>query len=509
MTLLEVVLALSLMSVISVLSAHAVRTTRQAWDIQDQRSDRLQHLSGTLAHITRGVRTARDVVSVSGPTVTAGNLEITLPDDSVVKWLLDDIEREVRYEIDGASPAHLLATGVNSLTFECFQIDGVTPTTVPADVRLIRVTASVTTPVQGTPLSLRSTVWIRKQRDATAAPYLDFYASNWSSPNGWFDPSYFFGPPDGLSSYGDAGASISSFGFDTSTHSGTVGTVLVGLYVAANGPIGEDVVDIQIRRGSSSDLGPVRSFGAPVLTRFENNSDWLWVDITDDFASWTYEDIDTNDFRVLIANRDAGVGGARISVDSVVVRAFESGPVTETYWLTAEGTWNGEWLDRDRALGAPNASYARSNLTFDNDVDRQAYFFNPSVVDLGTIVRVRILVTDYFIDAPFVNNRFSVRFPATSEAPESNDTPVPVTAREVPVSELNLHVGEANLGSVSMDFTGLDSLWTWPSLNARFVRLYGASIGVPDGGNIKLDAVAVEVRYVPPSLATVVLWEEL
>ena len=124
------------------------------------------------------------------------------------------------------------------------------------------------------------------------------------------------------------------------------------------------------------------------------------------------------------------------------------------------------------------------------------------------IVRVRLVVLNFHLDVPFVDDQFHVRFPSPTESQEPNDTPVPNSAEGVPISVLNQHVGSANPGTVSFDFTNLEA-WTWPGLNSRYVRLYGTAIGVPDGGNIKVDAVGVEVRHVPPSQAAVVLWEEL
>ena len=76
MTLLETVLAMSLLSMIALTGAQAVRMSWQAWDVQDQRSDMLQHLSGVLTHITRLVRSASDrplnhLISLQRNPVTA------------------------------------------------------------------------------------------------------------------------------------------------------------------------------------------------------------------------------------------------------------------------------------------------------------------------------------------------------------------------------------------------------------------------------------------------------
>ena len=68
MTLLETVLAMTLMSVIALLGAQSVRITWQAWGLQDLRSDVFQHMHGALSHITRHLRSARNVVSMSAAT---------------------------------------------------------------------------------------------------------------------------------------------------------------------------------------------------------------------------------------------------------------------------------------------------------------------------------------------------------------------------------------------------------------------------------------------------------
>lgn len=505
MTLLETVLAMSLLTIISVASAQVVRTAWQAWDIQDRRSDVLQHLGGTLAHVTRHLRMCRNVISVSGPTDTSGNLEITLPNDSVVKWYHDNVDRVVRYEIDGNAPGELLATGIDELKFECFEIDGVTPTTVPADVRMIRTTVTVTIPVQETPLSLSSTVWIRKQRDALASPFIDFYATSHGGGASWNGNDNLPGPPDGLLSYGTEGAKIDAQ-FSVSGYTGTLGTVLVGLYLKTEVPMGDDVLEIQICNRAPSD-GPIHTFGQRPLLRFEDNIDWFWVDVTDDYASWSYEDL--ADIHVDIDNEDSGAGGTTIYVDSVKIRTFETAPLTQTFWLTGVGTQFNEWGNTWRAVGPPDAVHAYS-LIFsiaEWDIDRQDYFYAGSWEDLGTITRVRLVITNYYVTAAVVDDEFHARLPLTTESGEIQDTAAPNTAEQVPLAVLNQHVGSANPGTEYLDFSNLES-WTWTGIRSRLVRLYMSAIGLPEA-EIYVDGVAVEVRYVPPNEAAVVLWEEL
>ncbi|MCH7719630.1 MAG: hypothetical protein IH988_01385 [Planctomycetes bacterium] len=504
MTLLETVLAMTLLSLISVLGAQVVRTSWQAWDIQDRRSDTFQHLNGVLTHVTRHLRMCRSVFAVSGPIDTSGNLEIKLPDDSMVKWFHDAPNRVVRYEINGVTPTHLLATGIDALKFECFQIDGVTTTTVPGDIRMIRTTATVTIPVQGTPFTLSSTVWIRKKQSVLAAEFTDFYALNSSAPVGWQDHGSLIGPPNGVLSSGPSGAAVRAFGFDPTGYTGTVGTVLVGLYLQSNSLIGDDLLELHIERGT---VGPVHSFGEAALFRFDNTMDWFWVDVTDDFAAWTYEDLVST--RVELTNLDAGAGGTIIRLDSVVIRTFEAAPLTQSFWLTAVGPTFNEWGDRSDAVGPPDGDRARSRISSMSqwDIDRQDYTYTGSWQDLGTIIGVRLYMVDFYMTGTVVDDKFHARLPTTTEPGETIDTTAPNTAEEVPKDRLNDHVGLGNLGTVSLDFSNLES-WTWTGLRSRFVRLYMSAIDLPET-EIYVDGVRVEVRYVPPNETAMVLWEEL
>jgi hypothetical protein len=415
------------------------------------------------------------------------------------------VDRVVRYEVNGNAPGDLLATGIDSLKFECFEIDGVTPTTVPDDIRMIRTTASVTIPVQGTPFALSSTVWIRKQQDALAASFIDFYATGHGGGSTWTDNDNLPGPPDGLLSYGIEGAKIDAH-FDVSGYTGTLGTVLVGLYLKTEVPMGDDVLEIQIRNRAPSD-GPIHTFGQRPLLRFEDNIDWFWVDVTDDYASWSYEDL--ADIHVDIDNEDSGAGGTTVYVDSVKIRTFEAAPLAQTFWLTGVGTRFNEWGNTPGAVGPPDAVHAYSRIfsMAESDIDRQDYFYAGSWEDLGTIIGVRLVIADYYVTATLVDDEFHARLPATTDTSEAQDTPAPVTAEQVPLAELNQHVGSANLGTTYLDFSNLES-WTWTGIRSRLVRLYMSAIALPEA-EIYVDGVAVEVRYVPPNEAAVVLWEEL
>lgn len=489
MTLLETMLTMSMLSVIALLSAQAVFTTRTAWDIQDQRSEMFQHLGGLLGHVTRQVRMSHSIVTLSDPAVTSGFLSITLPDDSVVKWAHDGVDFVVRYGAD--PPTELLATGIDSLKFECFELDGLTTTIVPGDVRMIRVTASATLPVQGTSLSLSSTIWIRKQQDALTPPFDDFYAMQTDNPPGWADHTNLRGQPDGLVGVGGGGARVRASGFDTTGYTGVLGTVLVGFYFKTGGNLDNDLLEVYIEREST---GPTHSYGKRPLRRFENSIDWLWINVTDDFAGWTYADIAAS--YVEIVNQDAGSGGTTIEVDSLKFRSFVDAPTAQVFWMTGLGSDSNEWVDQMAGLGAQDGAFAQSN--FEGSNDRQSYAYTSPWEDLGAIVRVRLLL-NYYVGATILDDEVECKLSHTADNTKYTET---LTA-----AVLNLHVGVANQGTTAMDFSGYET-WTWPSINSYEVLVRARKKDGADG-LIYVDAVGLEVQYVEPTDVAVVLWEEL
>ncbi len=504
MTLLETMLAMSLLTMIALLGAQGLRTTWQAWDMQDNRSTKYQFLEGTLAHITKHLRSARDIVAISAATDTSGSLTIALPDATVVTWDHDAALHRVRY---GATPpGDLLANDIDTLKFEGFEIDGITPTVVPADIRMIRTTASFTVPVQNVPFSLSTDVWIRKQRDGLAAPFIDFDATSASGIGGWGAAASVTGPADNIFGWGSQYSSVAASNFDTSAQVQTdpVGTVLVGFLLKTNASTLYDAVTVQANVNGT--IGPAHSFDSSSLIRFVNNPDWFWVDITDDHSIWTYADVSQT--VVTFTNQGEVWWASTTYVDSIKIRTFTSGPNVETYWMSAAGPGQQEWFAPSAALGAPNGSYAHSQI-FDSwawDIDRQGYSFTSSPEDLGTIARVRLNVR-YYLSWPMFDDMFHARLPLVSDPGEVTNTDAPTTATTARNAVLNQHVGSGNPGTLYLDLTN-NELWTWVDLRSRFVRLYMDSIGSPDA-EIFVDAVAVEVRYVPPNQAAVVLWEEL
>ena len=374
MTLLEAVLAMTILTTISLLGAEALRTTWQSWDIQDKRSEQLQHLEGALSHITRQLRTARNVVLVTPSTDNSGAIHITLPDTTVVEWNHDEITNEINYTANLSTS--LLAAGIDELKFECYEIDGTTLTTNVPDIRTIRTTVTVIIPVQNTPYSLSTTVWLRKQHDELLADYTDFYALNSSTSSGWTDHDKLRGVPDGLLSYGGEGTRVKGFGYDPTGYSGSIGTILVGLLIKTDGPLQGDQLTIQLYNGA---LGPLHSYEQAQLMRIENNLGWVWVDVTDDYVSWAYEDLSST--RVDLTNDDAGPGGTTVRLDAMKLRVFETAPLTQSFWLSAEGGWNSEWRDRSNAIGTSDSLVSRLLLDANVQNAKRCWEFAAGAVD--------------------------------------------------------------------------------------------------------------------------------
>ncbi|UCD30512.1 MAG: hypothetical protein JSV03_08605, partial [Planctomycetota bacterium] len=72
---------------------------------------------------------------------------------------------------------------------------------------------------------------------------------------------------------------------------------------------------------------------------------------------------------------------------------------------------------------------------------------------------------------------------------------------------LNQHVGSANQGTVSVDFSNYED-WTWSSIDSREVVLIALKQGEGEDGTIFVDTTVLEVQHAQLE-PTIILWEEL
>lgn len=160
MTLLEVVIASSMLAMLMTAVALVMRTSRAAWDAQEADSSVVEAAHATLRHIVREIRQAQRVASVSDASDDSGRLAITTQDESVHVWEHDAGTNSVWFGVTTATA--LLAPQIQGLRFTCYQFDGVTVTTVPDDIQSIRIDVMFVLPREsGGQRTVSSRAWLR------------------------------------------------------------------------------------------------------------------------------------------------------------------------------------------------------------------------------------------------------------------------------------------------------------------------------------------------------------
>ena len=157
-SLLELLVAASLMASIVTAAAMVLRSTQTSWTMHASDQEKLGAAYGTLRHITRGVRQAESVSAISAAGDLSGSLTVLLASGQTVIW--DHSGTEVNY--GAGSPTSLLADGVSELSFVGYKADGTTTTIIPSEVQSIVCTVKVSLQRTSAPTrTLSSRIWLR------------------------------------------------------------------------------------------------------------------------------------------------------------------------------------------------------------------------------------------------------------------------------------------------------------------------------------------------------------
>jgi len=160
MSLLELVIATSLMTMVLATISVVMRTGRAAWEAHEGDFTRLEAAHATVRHIVRLARQAEDVLAVSPSTDSSGSLSIRMPTGEIYFWDHDANTSTVHFGQNVAN--NLLADNINQLSFAAYEADGVTPASAVDDIQCLRVTVTVLLPREtNAPRSVTSWVWVR------------------------------------------------------------------------------------------------------------------------------------------------------------------------------------------------------------------------------------------------------------------------------------------------------------------------------------------------------------
>jgi hypothetical protein len=160
MSLLELVIATSMLAMVLTSVSVVLRTGRQAWEAHEADFTRIEAAHATLRHIVREVRQADAVNSISAATDNSGRLSLLMPNGAVKVWAHDAGTGRVNYGITNASS--LLAPDIKGLRFVGFQADGTTQTAAPDEVQALRIEVTIQLPVAANGTRVASSwAWVR------------------------------------------------------------------------------------------------------------------------------------------------------------------------------------------------------------------------------------------------------------------------------------------------------------------------------------------------------------
>ncbi len=159
LTLLEVVIAGSMLAVVMTSLSLVLRTARTSWEANDNDYGSIHYAHTVALHFVREAREARSVASFA-----ADDVAFTLRDGSQLGWRFEpNGDSGVVYvrssRIGEESP---LAFGIHNLSFTGYLPDGITPATNLEEIALIEVQVSVRMARSSNSIqTIASRVWIR------------------------------------------------------------------------------------------------------------------------------------------------------------------------------------------------------------------------------------------------------------------------------------------------------------------------------------------------------------
>ena len=123
-SLLELVIAMTLLSVVMTATTVVLRTARQAWEAHEADHVRIRTAHSAVRHIIRQVRDAAEVVSVTNSRKVSSTLSVRMNDGDQLTWKHDAKSKRILFTQTSVSKqATVLAEGIETLEFRPVRVD--------------------------------------------------------------------------------------------------------------------------------------------------------------------------------------------------------------------------------------------------------------------------------------------------------------------------------------------------------------------------------------------------
>lgn len=155
MTLLEIVIASTLLTGIVAGVSLVMRTGYTSWSARDGDLKKIEAAQATIRHVVRSVRQAKGIISISGTA-----LSLAMPAGQTRAWSYNAAASTVYFGIPTAT--NILAEGISGFTLTGYRADGTTVTSSPAQIQLIKVQVQVSLPRDvGGSRTISCLAWVR------------------------------------------------------------------------------------------------------------------------------------------------------------------------------------------------------------------------------------------------------------------------------------------------------------------------------------------------------------
>jgi Tfp pilus assembly protein PilV len=161
-TMLEVIIAGSMLAMVMTSLSVVLRTSRVAWEANDEDYGSMHHAHAVTRHLVRQSREASSVAAIA-----ANELQLRMNDGSTLTWKHLAVGPDARPNVvmvtsSATGTESALAYDIRNLTFTGYMPDGLTQTKLAEDVRLIEIKAEVLlSRGSGSVQTVASKVWIR------------------------------------------------------------------------------------------------------------------------------------------------------------------------------------------------------------------------------------------------------------------------------------------------------------------------------------------------------------
>lgn len=161
MTLLELVIASTLLTVLVASAAWVLRGVQNSWTAVNSDNQLLESAHATLRKMVRDLRQAKLITSISPPTDTAGALVALMPSGEIYAYSRNSTNNQILFGNAGTAN-QLLAENITGLSFKGFAADGVTQTTTITLIRQVECSVSVVLPRESNGArTITCRVWLR------------------------------------------------------------------------------------------------------------------------------------------------------------------------------------------------------------------------------------------------------------------------------------------------------------------------------------------------------------